>query len=152
MKNFDLWVLYSSWKMFPCIPSLLVLVFPQSCCHRLRLSGCCCEVCWRGGWSARDTFLCCGLSTPSEGGRHLTTTMLQQPHQAVAFVFCLVLVVLQKDISNSNLQYSFLHLHLRAILRPTRCLQKNVCVWLCTHNESRNSTYDDVFSTCNARP
>jgi len=53
----------------------------------------------------------------------------------------------QKDISKSNLQYSFPHLHLRATLRPTRCLQKNVCVWLQTHNENRNSTYNEVFST-----
>lgn len=93
-------------KLFLVVPSLLVLLFPQRGCHRLRLSGCCCEVCWWDGLSASDMFLCCRLSAPSEGGRYLTATS-GSFYLNVAFVVCLVLVVLQNDISNSNLDMAF---------------------------------------------
>lgn len=45
----------------------------------------------------------------------------------------------------------FPHLNLGATPRPTSSSQKNVCVWLHTHNEKRNSTYDEVFSICKCK-
>lgn len=116
-ENFDLRVLQSCWKSFSCAPSFLV--FPQNCCHGLRLLV---------GWAVGNMFLCCMLWAPSQGGRCLTTAVLQQPHLAFSTLIQLLLSACFgsapkwhfKQQTSQLLIQPFCIYILRATLRP-RC-------------------------------
>lgn len=90
-------------------------------------------------WPPSDIFSHCGLCN--------TKAVLQQPHETsltVASVFCLSSVMLQKDTWNGNLRGGFLHLHLRATLRPSGCSQKKG-VLTCTQWKQKQHLKWGVF-------
>lgn len=148
-ENFDLGSYTHVGKAFPCAPSLLVLVFPQSCCCRLRLLV---------GWVVSNVFLCCTLCAPSEDGRYLTTAVLQQPHLAFSTLIQLLLAAwfwqcVKMTFRTANFptfDIAFLYLRLRATLRPTQVLTEKRVV---THTvETESALTVRCFPHVSARP